>query len=525
MKINFGRLMLQAAKMYAEKEALVNVEKNRRFTFMELHLLTNRICNMMRDRFGLKEGDAYATLMENDNNSIFSLWLCKGQAAGLWMNYRDSFDEHMYQIDYVGPKVIFIETELLDRYYDALRQRGISIVCMDKPGEGREGLYYFWDLLEGVKPDETGVEYDYEKHITLFRFTGGTTGKGKCAMYTLRSFLDAVCPYYGHPENFLDDSVKFLHVAPITHGTILNVLPVFFKGGTNLTLNLPDLKKMCEVIQKEKVNATFVVPTLLYRLVDLGLEKMYDLSSLSIVLYGAAPMSPAKLEVLQEKFGNIFVQVYGSSEAIPPLVFLGKKDHIIRSEGDRTRLSSAGRALTGVELIIVDDSGKELPGGETGEIWVRGPSVVKGYYRDPDQTAEGFSPDGFWKSGDMGYLDERGYVYIVDRKKDMIVSGGFNVYAVEVENVINSHPAVQQSAVISVPHEDWGEAVHAEVILKENMEISGEELISYCKDKLGKYKVPKTVSFVAELPTSAVGKVLRRQVREKYWQGQKRRVN
>jgi len=166
-----------------------------------------------------------------------------------------------------------------------------------------------------------------------------------------------------------------------------------------------------------------------------------------------------------------------------------------------------------------------VPDGEIGEIWVRGPSVTQGYYKDPEQTAEGFSPNGFWKSGDMGYLDQKGYVYLVDRKKDMIVSGGFNVYAVEVENAINSHPAVEQSAVISIPHQEWGEAVHAEVVLKENLVISEEELINFCKGKIGKYKVPKSISFVTGLPTSPVGKVLRRQVREKYWQGQNRQVN
>jgi len=525
MKINFGRLLLQTARLYAGKEALVNVERNRRLSFMELHLLTNRICNMMKDRFGLQEGDAYANLLENDNQSLFSYWVAKGEPTGLWLNYRDAFDEHIYQLDYVKPKLIFIENELIDKYYDSLRQREIQIVCMDKPAGEREGLHFFWDLVAGAKDSEADFEYEIEDHITHFRFTGGTTGKGKCAMYTLRNSYDAIYHLYGHPEAVVDEGTRLLHVTPVTHASACLIMPAYFKGGTNYTLNIPDLKKMCEVIEKEKVNTTFVVPTLLYRLVDFGLEKLFDLSSLKYIMYGASPMSPAKLLILQEKFGNIFAQGYGSTEAWPPVVLLGKKEHLVESEEEKKRLSSAGRALPGVELIVVDENGKEVPAGELGEIWVRGPSVIKGYYRDPEQTAEGFSANGFWKSGDMGYLDKKGYVYIVDRKKDMIVSGGFNVYAIEVENAINSHPAVQQSAVVSVPHAEWGEAVHAEVVLKEGMTATAEEIIEFCKGKIGKYKVPKSVALVSELPASSVGKVLRRRVREKYWQGQERQVH
>jgi len=525
-KANFGRMMMQAAKQFPDREALVNVERNRRFTFMELHLLTNRVTNMLKDRFGLRKGDVYATLLENDNNSLISLWVAgKSECTGLWLNYRDSFDEHMYQLDYVSPKLIFMETVLIDKYYEALRLRKMEIVCMDNPTEAREGVYSFWDLIEKSSDAETGAEWERDD-IILYRFTGGTTGNGKCAMYTLGSFTNPMYHLFSHPDSSsMDTNNRMLHITPITHATVCLLLPTFFRGGTNVTMNVPDLKQLCQVIQDEKITMTFLVPTLLYRLIELGLEKMFDLSSLNFVMYGASPMSPSKLVSLQEKFGNIFVQGYGATEAFPPVVMLGKREHIIEAEEDRVRLSSAGRPLTGVEIKIVDDDGKELPEDTTGEIWVRGPSVIKGYYKDPEQTKEGFSEDGFWKSGDLGYRDRKGYVYIVDRKKDMIISGGFNVYAVEVENVLNSHPAVQISAVIGVPHEDWGEAVHAEVILNEGMLVKGEDLIDYCKGKLANYKIPKSINIVQELPVSSVGKVLRRRVREKYWAGQERQVH
>jgi len=527
-KVDFGRLMRQAVSLFADREALVNVERNRRFTFKELHLLTNRVCNMMQDRFGLKKGDAYATLLENDNNSLISFWAAKGCSTGLWLNYRDSFDEHLYQIDYIGPKLIFMETGLLDHYYESLRQRKMEIVCMDKPPEKREGVHCFWELVEQASDADTGVEYepgDAEKHIVLFRFTGGTTGRGKCAMYTLDNLMGPMYHLYSHPENYIDGQTRFLHVTPITHATVCMVLPTFFRGGVNVTINTPDLKHFCQVIQQERITFTFVVPTLLYRLLEMGMEKQYDLSSLQVVMYGASPMSPAKLVELQEKFGNIFIQGYGATEAFPPVMILGQKEHEIITEEDRVRLYSAGRPLTGVEIKIAGDDGNEVKEGESGEIWVRSPSVIGGYYKDPEQTAEGFSGDGFWKSGDIGYRDSKGYIYIVDRKKDMIISGGFNVYAIEVENVLNSHPAVQISAVISVPHGDWGEEVFAEVVLKEGAQVSVGELIDFCKEKIARYKVPKAVAFVQELPLSPVGKVLRRKIREKYWREQERQVH
>ncbi|ETI68832.1 class I adenylate-forming enzyme family protein [Neobacillus vireti] len=526
MKVNFGRLMLQQAKHWQDRIALVNIERNRSFTFKELHLLTNRICNMMKNQFGLTAGDVFACLLENDNNSLFTHWMWKGEASAVWLNYRDSFEEHMYQIDYLSPKVIFVERVLLSKseYYEALRARGIEIIVMDQPASEQNGVHYFWDLIRGESDAETNVEYELDEHIVLYRFTGGTTGRGKCAMYTLKNMMAAVSQSISHPENLFDNHMKLLHVAPLSHGTALFVLPVYFKGGTNYTINLPNPEHLCEAIQDHQLTSAFVVPTLLYRLLDLGLEKKYNLTSLNKVFYGAAPMSPAKLESLQNKLGNIFIQVYGSTEAWPLVMVLGKKDHVIETEQDRKRISSTGRPLCGVEMGIFDEEGNEVPVGGIGEIWIRSESVIKGYYKAPEETDAGFS-NGFWKSGDMGFVDADGYFYIVDRKKDMIITGGFNVYAIEVENALNANPAVQQSAVVGIPHEEWGEAVHAEVVINEGMKITKEELIEFTLQKIGKYKAPKSVRFVDELPTTAVGKILRRSVRERYWQGQTRKVH
>src|SRR5690606_10381935 len=192
-------------------------------------------------------------------------------------------------------------------------------------------------------------------------------------------------------------------------------------------------------------------------------------------------------------------------------------------EASLARMGSAGRVTPGVEVFIADEDRNELPAGQTGEIRIRCRAVVTGYYRNPEQTAAEFI-DGAWCSGDLGYIDELGYLFIVDRMKDMIISGGFNVYAVEVESALASHPSVLMSAVVGVPHEEWGEAVHAEVVLRPGAAASSDELIAHVKGKLGSYKAPKSVVVVSDLPLSAVGKVLRRQVRDKYWAGRSRNV-
>jgi acyl-CoA synthetase (AMP-forming)/AMP-acid ligase II len=202
---------------------------------------------------------------------------------------------------------------------------------------------------------------------------------------------------------------------------------------------------------------------------------------------------------------------------------LSKADHIVDTDADRKRLGSAGRITPGVELIISDPDGNALPPGETGEIRLRTRATINGYYNNPESTAAEFQ-DGFWSSGDLAYRDEDGYLFIVDRKKDMIITGGFNVYAVEVEAALSEHEAVLMSAVVGIPHHEWGEAVHAEVMLREGADVSEDALIAHAKAKLGSYKAPKSVRFVAELPLSSVGKVLRRQVRRPYWEGRERQI-
>jgi fatty-acyl-CoA synthase len=309
----------------------------------------------------------------------------------------------------------------------------------------------------------------------------------------------------------------------MSHASLMPFVATFFAGGATYTLNTPDLTQWCETVQRERITQSLMVPTLLYRLLDMNSSKTSDLSSLRTMIYGAAPIAPAAVERLVAEFGQIFVQLYGASESIMFVSALRKREHRTDTEAARARLASAGRVSAGVELMIADVDGRPLPPGQTGEIWLRTRATIGGYYHNPEATAAEFE-NGYWKSGDVGYVDDDGYLFIVDRKKDMIITGGFNVYAIEVEGALVEHPAVLMSAVVGVPHPDWGEAVHAEVMLREGAAATEGELIAHAKQRLGSYKAPKTVTFVSELPLSPVGKVLRRQVRQRYWVGRDRQV-
>ena len=325
------------------------------------------------------------------------------------------------------------------------------------------------------------------------------------------------------PDSVWSPHTRFLHLAP-THGSGLLVLPTLYKGGCTVTMNEPDLEVWCQNIRKENINTAMMVPTLLYRLLAMDGSFTADLRSLETVFYGAAPMSPGKLVELQAAFGNIFIQVYGSTEHTGMALSMSKADHLVDNFVDDAHLASAGRPVGGVELQIMGDDGMPVASGEIGEIWLRSRAVILGYFGNPEQTAAEFD-NGFWKSGDLGRIDDQGFVYIVDRKKDMIISGGFNVYANEVEAAINSHEAVLMSAVVGIPHEEWGEAIHAEVVLKQNKELDADVLKGHVRDQLGGYKTPKSVAFVPQLPLSVAGKVLRKDVRKKYWTDENRKVS
>ena len=524
MKMNFSRVMGLLARNFGDREALVNVERNRRYTYRQLHTCTNRIANMLRDTLQLRSGDKLMLILENDNMSLMhfmATW--KQEATAVYTNVRDSLEEHSWQVELVRPRVVFVESAYVARYHAMLRRYGCTIVAMDPLPEPLDGVLDFWTLVDAASPEENDCELDVHQHTPLLRFTGGTTGQGKCAMYSLDACLGTRDGMLLHPDLCLDERMRFLHFAPLSHGSAMFYYATLFVGGATVTQNQPDLLQWRRVVEQERITHSFLVPTLLYRLLDLQADGPADLRSLTTLIYGASPISPARLGDLVKAFGPIFVQGYAATEAVMLLSHLAKADHVVNDPRRSNRLASAGRVSPGVEMYAADEAGAALPPGQTGELMIRCRSLIKGYFRNPEGTAAEIVDDT-WKSGDLGYIDEDGYVFIVDRRKDVIISGGFNIYAVEVEAALGSHQAVQMSAVVGIPHPDWGESVHAEVILRPGCNATAEELIEHVKRRIGTYKAPKSVTLVCELPVSAVGKVIRRQVRDKYWQGHERRV-
>jgi long-chain acyl-CoA synthetase len=284
-----------------------------------------------------------------------------------------------------------------------------------------------------------------------------------------------------------------------------------------------------ETIQRERVTHCVLVPTMINALIQVPTIGEYDLASWQLVIYGASPIAPEVLKKAMRLLPCDFIQAYGMTEAAPALTVLSAEDHraIIRAEpGSPTarRVASCGQPIVGVDVRVVNDAGKEVTPGEIGEIVARGPNVMKGYWNKAAETAYGLR-DGWLHTGDLATVDDQNYIFIVDRLKDMIVSGGENVYSTEVEAAIYAHPAVLEAAVIGVPDETWGERVHAVVVLKPNHMATGDDIVASCRSRIAGYKVPRSVEFVDALPKSGAGKILKRALRDPYWQNQQRRVS
>ncbi len=352
-------------------------------------------------------------------------------------------------------------------------------------------------------------------------FTSGSTGEPKgvvnshftWAHYSITAGLEIADTRPGE---------VFAHGAPLTHFTQIFVMPTFLRGGTNVMLPGLDAGGLLTAIERYRVTATAVVPTIIYLLLDHPRRAMADVSSLQTMIYAGSPVAPERLREALAAFGPIFVQTYAGTE--PGYVScLRKEDHKVGTDADFKRLASAGRPIPYVQVSIQDSHDRPLPVGEIGEICSRQPGQMLGYV-DAARTAEALR-DGWVHTGDVGYLDEHGFLYIVDRKRDMLVSGGFNVFPRQVEDVLLSHPAVAQAAVIGVPHPKWGEAVHAAVVLRPGAEASADELIAAVKQELGSVSAPKTIAFAGELPVNPAGKVDKKALRAPFWANRERQVS
>ena len=499
------------------------IQDDRIFSFSEVRDLTCRIANALIAA-GLPKGTKGAIWANND----VTAWTC---TLGLWranmcwipVGARNSAAENGYVLDAFDCEILFYQKHFAE-VVDGLRPMLPKVrhwICIDEDLPNAVSLAT-WTKDYPTTPPE--FDYDLDEVVAISP-TGGTTGTPKGVMNTHRS-LQTFCAHFMMAFPYEADRPPVnLAAAPMTHTAGLLALPCTARGGAVVVITSPDPALMLSMIAKHGVTELFLPPTVIYRLLDvLGLKQRVDFSSLKYFLYGAAPMSVEKLKLAIATFGPVMAGGYGQTEAPGSISNLSPAEHFRNGElASDEVLASVGRPNPLVRVEIMEDDGRILPRGETGEICVRGDLVMKGYYNDPEKTAETIV-EGWLHTGDIGHFDVEGYLHITDRKKDMVISGGFNVYPSEVEQVLWSHPAVQDCAVIGVPDDQWGEIVKAIVELNPGQNVSADELMRLCKERIGSVKTPKSIEFIKALPRSPVGKVLKKELRAHYWQSAGRRI-
>lgn len=355
--------------------------------------------------------------------------------------------------------------------------------------------------------------------IGFLLYTGGTTGRPKGVLLSHRSMVTNTMIQMGDWD--LPRHPRFLVVTPVTHSALTWLVPILLRGGTVVLQDGFTAQAFVEQVQRHRISMSFVVPTMLYTLLDSPEIVTADLSSLEMLIYGAAPASPTRLREALDRFGPILAQLYGQTEVPNTVTLLRREDH---DSVHPERLTSCGRPCAGVIVALLDAEGNEVPIGEVGELCVRSPLVMSGYWKRPEETTQ-VMRNNWLHTSDLARRDAEGFLYLVDRAKDMIITGGFNVYPREVEDVLLTHPAVFQAAVIGVPDEKWGEAVTAYIVLRAEHEIDVETLQAHVRLAKGPVHTPKHLHFVESLPLTGLGKLDKKALRASHWNGRERAIN
>ncbi|MGW5702407.1 AMP-binding protein [Amycolatopsis japonica] len=459
-------------------------------------------------RSGVNPGDKVAILSGNDPLS-FGCVFGISRAGAVWcpVNPRNEAAENRELLDLFDCTCLLVQESfapLVSRMLPDLPKLS-TVVCLDG---AMPGAVPFSDWIGDAEPWEETPPDD----MVLLVGTGGTTGHPKAVMLsgtnveTMSALTLMSYPFTGRP--------RYLALAPLTHAAGVLCFPVLTLGGEIVVMPSPDLGEFLALVERRRITHTFLPPTLIYLLLDNPALDTADLSSLQCLWYGAAPMSATKLAEAITRIGPVFGQLFGQSEAPMMVSTLAPAEHV-HPDGSLAleRFTSAGKPTPLTQVAIMSDTGELLPTGERGEIVVRGSLVMLGYYKNPDATAEA-SAHGWHHTGDIGYLDDDHYLYIVDRAKDMIITGGFNVYSAEVEQALMAHEAVQDCAVIGLPHEKWGEQITAVVQLHSGRTAAAQELRAAVKERLGSIKTPKEILVWPDLPRSKIGKVLKTEIRK-----------
>ena len=507
------------AQIYADTLATHDGERSQ--TWRECEDRVARIAGGLR-RMGVSDGERVAVLALNSDH-YFEYFFAVPWAGGVFVpiNICLAPPEIAYWLNDSGSEILFVDDNFLDavKALDGMLETVREFVYMGD-GATPAGMRNLESLLEDPIPD---AERGYEDLAGLF-YTGGTTGRSKGVMLSHRNLVSN--SYHIIPSMFYRPGMRYLHAPPMFHiADGLAVFGVTMVGGSHIFISGFTPDACLNAIEQYRVTDTLLVPTMMNMLVNHPDVENRDLSSLESIVYGASPMPEAVVRRALDVIPGVkFTHAYGQTECAPLSTCNGPEAHVL--EGPKAGLfKSAGRSVLGVEVRILDDDDNEVLTGEVGQVCVRGPNVMLGYWKLPELTAETLRR-GWMHSGDGGYMDENGYVYIVDRMKDMIITGGENVYSAEVENTLHQHSAVAEAAVIGVPDEKWGERVHAIVRLRDGARLNEAALIAHCHTLIAGFKCPRSISFQDEpLPLSGAGKILKTTLRQPFWENQDRQVH
>ena len=467
---------------------------------------------------GFRHGDGVGLLSPNRPEA----WLVPTAAALAGGRYTalhplGSLEDHLYACDEAELRFVFVDPAFEERAVQ-LQERAATVEAVfsfgaSEAGEDFNRLAADVALNGRLEPGDRSPD-----DLAYVLYTGGTTGVPKAVM---QNDTAVVAHYYGTAQGWdLPETMRYLAVAPISHAAGMLIVPALLSGGTVILQRRFEPAAWLQAVAAERANLSLLVPTMIYALLDHPDLDRTDLSSLETVMYGASPISPTRLAEGIERIGPVFCQLYGMTESAGQGTSLWRGQHDV---SDPHRLTSCGQPMPFTRVAVLGEDGRPAADGEPGELCMQGPTVMQGYWKQPDLTGQALK-DGWLHTGDIGVRDEAGFFYIVDRKKDMIVSGGFNVFPREIEDVLAAHPAVSACAVIGVPDEKWGEAVKALVVLRPGAAAESEDLIALVREHKGPVYAPKSVDFIEALPMTPVGKADKKVLRARYWEGRERQV-